>query len=120
MAATRSNPFWLVAVIGFGVLGYGLFQWFSVDELSESELQASVEANYQVDVTRMRARSPDGSVGLGAEWERKHKQAIREELQGQTRQEKDFAQSWIIAGMGILIFSLGRIFAARIGRAQEG
>ena len=116
MQQSRPNPLWLVALVGFGLLAYGGYKWVGVERLSEQELEASIEANFQVDLARRRAQSPDGSAHLGEEWERKHRQAIRQELESSIQQDKDFAKSWMLGGLGLLVISFGRLFAVPLAR----
>jgi len=107
----RPNPFWFVVVIAVGFLVYGGSNWLRVEEPTEAELQRNVEANYQVDIARMRASAPDGQMDLSEEWKQKHRQAIRDEFLAATTHEKEVARSWFVVGLALLIFSLGRILA---------
>lgn len=110
---------WLIVAIGVGLIGYGGYNWFTVTELPPEQMKRSVELNYQADIERMRAQSEDGELNVTESWKQKHREAIREELQGSTEKERDTARSWMMAGIAALIFSLGRIFIVPLFRQDE-
>lgn len=110
---------WLIVAIGFGLIGYGAYQWFHRTQLSDKQLAGSVELNYQMDIARMRRQDDDGKLNISEEWKRKHRAAIREQIQARLQKERDTAQSWMIAGLAALIFSLGRIFLIPLARSER-
>lgn len=111
MLRRNINPFWFVVVIALGFCSYGAMNWLKVEEPSEQQLKVDVEANYQLDIARMRAQERDGKLDISDEWEAKHRQAVRNEILGIVETEKKWARSWFVVGLALLIFSLGRILA---------
>ena len=111
MSRKKPNVYWFIVVIALGFCAYGASNWWQVEVPSGKVLEASIEANYQVDMARMRAQQRDGKLNLSDDWEQKHKQAIRAELLAESQQEKDMARSWFFVGLALLVFSLGRIVA---------
>jgi len=108
----RFRLLWAVVATALALCGYGGYKWSQIDVPDEQELQASIELNLQLDKARMRSNHPEGELDLPPEWEDKHRKAIREELLAQVEHEKDVAQSWMIGGIALLIFGLGRLYAA--------
>lgn len=107
---------WLIAAIGVGLIIYGGYQWYNLDELNPEQMKSSVELNYRMDIERMRAQAEDGELNLSEDWKDKHREAIREELEANMEKERETARSWMLAGLAALIFSLGRIFIVPLFR----
>lgn len=114
MSPKKPNPLWLIVVVALGFCSYGAYSWLKVETPSPKMLAFSVEANYQADVVRMKAQSPDGKLDRNQDWKDKHHKAIRQEILDMVEHEKDKARSWFVVGLALLVFSLGRIFAQPI------
>lgn len=112
MTGTQSIALRLLVAVGIVLCGYGGYQWYQVDEPTAEEMRLSVEANYYADLARMQARQPGVELDLTQEWKDKHRQAIREEIEAMVEHERETARSWFLVGIAVLIFSLGRMFAA--------
>lgn len=110
MYGRKSVTLWVIAAVGVGLIGYGAQLWLNRTQLSPQQMAGSVELNYQLDIATMRAHSEDGKLNLSDAWKQKHREAIHQELKAQLQKERDTAQSWMLAGLAALIFSMGRIF----------
>lgn len=117
---TNSVALWLVAAVGLGLVAYGGYGWYRATQLTPAQLSGSVELNYQLDVARER-RETGGAFEPSEEWAAQQRAEVRAELEALIKKEKDEAQSWLIAGIGALIFSLGRMFMApMLSRRLQG
>lgn len=119
MPSKRPNILWLIVLIALGFCAYGAYSWLKVEAPTPKMLAFSVEANYQADVARMKANSPDGKLDRSQDWVDKHHKAIRDEILAMVKYEKDKARSWFIVGVALLIFSLGRIYARPLFRKTK-
>lgn len=119
MTGTQSMALRLLLAVGLGLCTWGGYQWYQVETPTEEELRLSVEANFYADLARMQAQQPGRELDLSEEWKTKHRQAIREEIQAMVEHEKATARSWFLAGLAVLIFSLGRMFAAPLFRGRD-
>lgn len=112
MTGTQSIALRLLVLVGLGLCAWGGYQWTQVEEPTERELALAVEANFYADLTRMQAQRPGEAMTLDEEWREKHREAVRQEILAMVERRRDTARSWFLAGIAVLIFSLGRMFAA--------
>lgn len=123
MTGTQSIALRLLLTVAIGLCGYGGYQWYQVDMPDEESLRLSVEANLEADLARMRAQAEQrgAPLELSQEWKDKHRRAIRQEIETMVEREREKARSWFLAGLALLIFSLGRMFAQPLlRRGRDG
>ncbi|MEQ8798889.1 MAG: hypothetical protein RJQ08_14170 [Salinisphaeraceae bacterium] len=117
MIGRQSIALWLVAAVGFGLIGYGGYLWISYEPLDQGGVDLAVEFAYQADLARMQQQVEDFEAS--DQWEETRRAALREEVLNSVNEPRARGQSFMIAGVGALIFSLGRLFLVPLARRPD-
>ena len=112
----RRNPLlmpFFFAALGVGLAGWYGQAWHELPRYSDSDIDASVEANLAVDLARLGANLQPDKSGL----ERLRAQ-IHAEVLGDINKDKREAQQGFAAGLICLVLSAGHLLFVRLTRPQ--
>lgn len=115
MTGTHSVALWLIAALGLGLVIYGGARWAAYEPLGEDGIQLATELVYQAQLAQVRAQEGE-DFQPSAEWERRRRAALRPMVEAAAAKQVEYGSSWLLVGVAVLIFSIGRMFRAPLRR----
>jgi hypothetical protein len=105
----RVNLFHLIAVAGLSLSAYYGYAWTQLPAYSEAEIEASVELNLAIDLSRRGPHLQPDEAGL----ERLREQ-VRAEVIGDLDQARDTVQRRLGIGLLLLVVGGGRVLTSAL------
>lgn len=109
---TRFSLFHAILAIGVALCGYYGQAWWALPDYSESDIEASVELNLAIDLSR---RGPH--LQPDAEQLERLRQQVRAEIEGGLRQQTEKVQLRFGIGLLCLVIGLSHVLTRRLSGA---
>ena len=98
----------MILALGVGLVGYYGMEWYQLPEYSETDIDASVELNLQLDLQR---RGPH--LQPDAEQLERLRSTVRAEVETEIRKEREKIELRLGVGLIALIVGLGHLLSTR-------